>query len=423
VDDDRDRVLNRAEDLPAYLAGVLPEAVEAVEEVRLDYRDDPAIAAYGYVSLAFWWPVFEPAVKDGTDLGLVGRCFEVLEAMLSCPDQEVRDAAGIRVTPYLVDSRWWSLAGRYAGPATRADLLRLGHEYVVPRLTGYTDHLKERFPEYRGAIEEPVETVPGDWYVANALTRDVLVGEVLRSAVESGDEELLGRWYRVVEEVLASPDEELTDAVLHEVPRAAWGTAAHARASQLRAGPLLASAIDVHYGDTSWRTRTDWVDEPRQDLRTIASVDVYQFRGELLMHGRRLTSAADGWPTVEPFMRIPVASSPDEISAVVSGIFAELVEARSEPVHQGDEFVEFVGGVDWPTLFTESLLVTVELTPAAGEVRVWSHEGRQRSDLFVSPPIDSPISSNLRWGADLGAAVLAALYRSSTTGWVGPWPE
>jgi len=141
------------------------------------------------------------------------------------------------------------------------------------------------------------------------------------------------------------------------------------------------------------------------------------------MHGRRLSSAGDGWPTVEPFARIPVACSPDEISAVVSGIFAELVEARSEPVHQVDEFLGFVGGVDWRTLFTQSLLVTVELTPTTGDVKVWAHEGRQRSDIFVSPPIDSPITSNLQWGADLGSAVLAALYRSSTTGWVGPYPE
>lgn len=39
--------LNSAEDLPGYLVEVLPEAVGAVEEVRLEYRDEPAIRMYG----------------------------------------------------------------------------------------------------------------------------------------------------------------------------------------------------------------------------------------------------------------------------------------------------------------------------------------------------------------------------------------
>jgi hypothetical protein len=30
------------------------------------------------------------------------------------------------------------------------------------------------------------------------------------------------------------------------------------------------------------------------------SVWIYQYRGELLMHGRRLTRARDGWPAVRP---------------------------------------------------------------------------------------------------------------------------
>ena len=413
-------VLKSTEDLPRYLVEVLPESIEAVEEVRLEYRDNPAIRTYGYVSLAFWWPVFEPALRDGTDLGLVGRCFGVLEAMLSCPEQEVRDAAGIRVTPYLLGSRWWSLVCRYAGPATGADLRAHGCEPAVPRLSGYAAYLKERFPEYREAIDNVVVSAPVDWYVANALTRDILVGDVLRRAVEVWDEEVLERWYRTVEELLASPDDELTDAVLHEVPRAAWDTAAHGRASQLRAGLLLASAIDDHYGDTSWRTKDDWVDVRGEDLRTIASVSIYQYRGELLMHCARLTRARDGWPTVRPFARIPTASTPDEIGAVVSAALAEAAEDTSEPTHQSDEFLEFAGGVKWRTLYTQSLQVSVELTPANGDVRVWAHEGSQRGDIFISPPIDSPIISNLQWGADLGTSVIAALYRSSTTGWTEP---
>lgn len=247
--------LNSTEDLPGYLVEVLPESAEAVEEVRLEYLDHSAIRVYGYVSLAFWWPVFEPALKDGSDPGLVGRCFEVLEAMLSCPEQDVRDAAVIRITPYLFTSRWWSWVCRYAGPATRADLRRNGCEPVVPRLPEYAGYLADRFPEYREAIDDAVGSGAVDWYVANALTRDVLVGAVLRSAIESADDQVLWSWYRTAEELLASPDDELTDAVLHELPRAASDTAAHAAVSQLRAGPHLAKAIDDHYGDTTWRTK------------------------------------------------------------------------------------------------------------------------------------------------------------------------
>jgi hypothetical protein len=246
--------LNSTEDLPGYLVEVLPESAEAVEEVRLQYRDDPGIRVYGYVSLAFWWPVFEPALKDGTNPGLVGRCFEVLEAMLSCPEQDVRDAAAIRVAPNLLDSRWWSWVCRHAGPATRADLGTNGCEPVVPRLPEYAGYLVDRFPEYREAIDDAVGSGAVDRDVASALTRDVLVGAVLRSAVESADDQVLWSWYRTAEELLASPDDELTDAALHELPRTAGDTAAHAAVSQLRAGPLLAKAIDDHYGDTTWRT-------------------------------------------------------------------------------------------------------------------------------------------------------------------------
>jgi hypothetical protein len=71
---------------------------------------------------------FEPALKSGIDLMTVRRCFVVLEAMLSCPDRDVEDAAGIRVTPYLMDPAWTAMVDRFAGPRTLADLQRLGRE-------------------------------------------------------------------------------------------------------------------------------------------------------------------------------------------------------------------------------------------------------------------------------------------------------
>jgi hypothetical protein len=83
-----------------------------------------------------------------------------------------------------------------------------------------------------------------------------LVGSVLRRAVESADDHVLWCWYRTAEELLASPDDELTDAALHELPRAALDNAVHAAESQLRAGPLLTKAIGEYYGDGTWRSET-----------------------------------------------------------------------------------------------------------------------------------------------------------------------
>lgn len=44
--------------------------------------------------------------------------------MLGCPDQMVRDAAGIRVTPYLLNEVLSEVVDLYAGPLLRADMRR-----------------------------------------------------------------------------------------------------------------------------------------------------------------------------------------------------------------------------------------------------------------------------------------------------------
>jgi hypothetical protein len=119
---------------------------------------------------------------------------------------------------------------------------------------------------------------------------------------------------------------------------------------------------------------------------------------------------------------MPVGSSPDEIGAVVTGAFAELAADTSEAIHQLEEFLEFAGGVEWLTLYTSSLIVVLELMHADGSVHVWPHAGEQRGDLFVSGQL-TPTTAYLQSPADLGTSVLAALHRSSTTGWTGPYPD
>jgi hypothetical protein len=282
----------------------------------------------------------------------------------------------------------------------------------------YADYLTRLFPEYRLTIEAEVGIArpdPGGWTLANTLTRDVLIGVVLDRAVTAADDAVLRRWYRAVEDLLICGDEELKDAMLHEVPRAALQTAAHAEQSQMRAGPLLAAAIGEYVGNTTWRTRSDWDDESGDDVRVVATLKVYQFRGELLMHGRRYSADENNYPITAPFGRIRDNAHPAQAGAVISELLSELATATAEVRAQLDEFLEFAG-VDWRTLYTESRSAGIEIISGDGDVCIWPHEGEQRGDSFVSRPVKSPVASNWHQQGDLGAAVLAALHRSSTTG-------
>jgi hypothetical protein len=282
----------------------------------------------------------------------------------------------------------------------------------------YAGYLTRSFPEYRLTIEAEVGIArpgTGDWTLANALTRNVLIGEVLDHAVAAADDAVLRRCYGAVEELLVCGDEELRDAMLHEVPRAALHTAAHAERSQMRAGPLLAAAIGEYVGNVTWRTRSDWDDESGDDVRVVASLEVYQFRGELLMHGRRYSADENNYPITAPFGRIRDNTHPAQAGAVISELLSEVATATAEVRAQSDEFLEFAG-VDWRTLYTESRSAGIEIISGYGDVCIWPHEGEQRGDSFVSRPVKSAVASNWHEQDGLWTAVLAALHRSSTTG-------
>jgi hypothetical protein len=114
--------LARATDLPAFLVGLFPGSGDEVARIARNYWDTPGIAAYAYASEAFWWPVFEPALRSA-DEATIEKCFGVLEQMLACPDVNVRDAAGIRITPYLLGLPS-GMMRKFAGPLTLADFQR-----------------------------------------------------------------------------------------------------------------------------------------------------------------------------------------------------------------------------------------------------------------------------------------------------------
>ncbi|WP_432944820.1 hypothetical protein ACQPXM_03915 [Kribbella sp. CA-253562] len=67
--------------------------------------------------------MFEPASRSA-DAATIEKCFEALKQMLACPDANVRDAAGIRVTPWLLNPACTDVVRRFARPVTLMDLRR-----------------------------------------------------------------------------------------------------------------------------------------------------------------------------------------------------------------------------------------------------------------------------------------------------------
>jgi hypothetical protein len=284
----------------------------------------------------------------------------------------------------------------------------------------YPAYLTDAFPEWRDQIASDLRASAfgADWLLAHSLTRDVLLGGVLRQATDRADDDLLQRWYEAVEVLLASPDGDLEEAILHEIPRNAVRSRMLALQSQARSGPLLAKAIGDHLGNTTWRHKSDWLDEPSREVAHQPSADVYLFRNELVFHGRRFSDGSSSYVITEPFARLPASSEPAAVGAVLAGVLSRLDEQSSEVQDQLTEFLDFVGGVDWRTLYTQSVVVRVEFASPGSEATLWSIRGDQRGDQFATEPLDSPIQANRLNPDRLGASLIAALQRSSTTGWI-----
>ncbi|ONI67139.1 hypothetical protein BWI15_28665 [Kribbella sp. ALI-6-A] len=107
-------LLVRVTDLPAFLVDLFPKSRKEAARIRGDYWDTPGIAAYAYVSEAFWSRAFQPTLASGDEVS-IAKCFDALERMLECPDQTVRNAAGIHITPYLLGLPL-EMVRKFAGP-------------------------------------------------------------------------------------------------------------------------------------------------------------------------------------------------------------------------------------------------------------------------------------------------------------------
>jgi hypothetical protein len=116
-----------SESLPTYLADQFPAAAADIERVDRESPDIPAVNAYTLMSEVFWWGIFEPALTT-SDEAVIRQCFDVLEELLASNDQNVREAAGIRVTEWMAGPKWRAFGSTYGGANLQRDLERVtGH--------------------------------------------------------------------------------------------------------------------------------------------------------------------------------------------------------------------------------------------------------------------------------------------------------
>ena len=108
-----------------YLRRVFPENAEQVAEVEREWPGEQGVNTYTYISEVFWWGIFQPGIAN-QDREQVVKCFRAMEDFLASEDSDLRDAAGIRVTPYLADPALEELVAAHAGLHLQEDLLRVG---------------------------------------------------------------------------------------------------------------------------------------------------------------------------------------------------------------------------------------------------------------------------------------------------------
>lgn len=113
-----------SEGLPDYLRTAFPESADQVADVERTWPGDQGVNTYTYLSEVFWWGIFQPSLARQERARLV-KCFRAMEDFLASPDDDLRDAAGIRVTPYLADPALEELVTEHAGPHLNEDLLRV----------------------------------------------------------------------------------------------------------------------------------------------------------------------------------------------------------------------------------------------------------------------------------------------------------
>ncbi|MGW1991852.1 hypothetical protein [Embleya sp. NPDC001921] len=84
----------------------------AIPDASVGYLLNP----YGILSDALFWPVIVPAVETRND-DLLARTAAIVEALLAAADEDIRDAADLRVvSPLIGHAEYWSIFRHVAGP-------------------------------------------------------------------------------------------------------------------------------------------------------------------------------------------------------------------------------------------------------------------------------------------------------------------
>ncbi len=74
-------------------------------------------STYSIVSVAFWWGIFEPAIRDNADHAM-RSAFAFLERCLETSDDFLLDALQIRVVEHLASAQYARSVDAMAGPVT-----------------------------------------------------------------------------------------------------------------------------------------------------------------------------------------------------------------------------------------------------------------------------------------------------------------
>ena len=111
----------------ARIVSEFPDARDSVAEVIETYGQDVVgPAMFSYVSVGFFHPVFDPAIRSN-DVARIEKCYHFLEELLDSPDPDIVDAAVIRVVPWTLGPDWIDATRRFGGPLLQSEV-DLGQE-------------------------------------------------------------------------------------------------------------------------------------------------------------------------------------------------------------------------------------------------------------------------------------------------------
>lgn len=110
------------------IRGVIWDRFPEVRPVILNLEaDDSFCTHYTWVSEAFWWPVFEPALREDRRDTLT-KCFALTDDMLG-GDEQLQEVTQIRVAEHLL--AWPDAVRSMGGPLLIALLVR-SYDWPTP---------------------------------------------------------------------------------------------------------------------------------------------------------------------------------------------------------------------------------------------------------------------------------------------------